>query len=241
MEQGDVKGWPPAGGDRGGVSESGAPAHSPVVRDRRLHAFGRRPDPSGGGCTCAFDVQKGHGGAWRMGAAGITLVEVLVVVALVAILATLAVPGFHNLVQDGRVTSLSNELGGAVSLARSEAVRRGTAVSICPLEADSGWLMGAEGGWAVVAGTDCDNATDQDYLRIWEDLPGGVVVASNIAGDSVVTFGPLGDRISGGRDQSDRPMFLVFVQECTRDRARAMDIAPGGRIQRARTDCPDNE
>lgn len=55
---------------------------------------------------------------------GFTLVELLCVVALLAIVVTLALPSFSNLIQKLRVHQAVMELKGALYLARSEAVRR---------------------------------------------------------------------------------------------------------------------
>jgi type II secretion system protein H len=61
---------------------------------------------------------------------GFTLIEMMVVVALVAILAALAAPSFSTQIANQRVTSVAQELQSLLQLARSEAVYRRTESSV---------------------------------------------------------------------------------------------------------------
>lgn len=57
--------------------------------------------------------------------------EMMVVMAITAILLSLAVPSFRNFLADSEVASNVNEFVGAFALARSEAVMRAKLVTIC--------------------------------------------------------------------------------------------------------------
>jgi type IV fimbrial biogenesis protein FimT len=63
--------------------------------------------------------------------AGFSVFELLVVVAIAAILAAVAVPAFARLIQDNRRAATVNELMRTVLLARTEAIKRGHPVVIC--------------------------------------------------------------------------------------------------------------
>lgn len=80
---------------------------------------------------------------------GFTLVEVLTVVLLMTLLASLAVPSFNRSIRDNRVLAEANSLVTAVATARSEALHRGRMVSVCPsgdgLTCSSNWSQ----GWIV--------------------------------------------------------------------------------------------
>lgn len=65
-------------------------------------------------------------------AAGFTLVEILVVLGLTAVAATLAAPTFRELGANVRRDALVEELRAALLLARTEAVTRGVPIVVCP-------------------------------------------------------------------------------------------------------------
>jgi type IV fimbrial biogenesis protein FimT len=90
--------------------------------------------------------------------AGFTLIELMVVIALVAILTILATPSFVGLIQSNRVSTEVNAFTGDLEFARSEAIKQGLPVSVCA-SSDGTSCLGAntwQSGWIVF--TDLDGS-----------------------------------------------------------------------------------
>jgi type IV fimbrial biogenesis protein FimT len=78
-------------------------------------------------------------------AQGFTILELMVVVSIVAVLAALAAPSFKDFVLGQRVKNASFDLASNLLLARSEAIKRNTNVTLAPTDTSAGWA----GGWKV--------------------------------------------------------------------------------------------
>ena len=63
-----------------------------------------------------------------------TLVELAVVLAIIAVVSGFLVPGFKTLMQDRRFNTASSEVTRVVILARSEAMKRGDTIFITAID-----------------------------------------------------------------------------------------------------------
>ena len=123
---------------------------------------------------------------------GFTLIELLLTITILAIILAFAVPSFVNMIENGRVTTQSNTLLGAVNFARSEAVKRGIAVSV---QNEPGGFVD---GWCVISGdlSGCQNARDNSLmLREFPALEGVTVNQAGVAG---ITFDARGYQVAPG-------------------------------------------
>lgn len=77
---------------------------------------------------------------------GFTLVELMVTVAVVAILSAIAFPSFQATIRSSQVTSGHNELIGLLNLARSDAIRNNKGGGVCGTSngtsCDGSWSAG---------------------------------------------------------------------------------------------------
>ncbi|MEY2684801.1 MAG: hypothetical protein RJA09_1945, partial [Pseudomonadota bacterium] len=62
---------------------------------------------------------------------GVTLIELMITVAIVAILASLAAPSFRDSIVRNRLSSAITDVMTAVNFARSESIKRGRTVTLC--------------------------------------------------------------------------------------------------------------
>lgn len=111
---------------------------------------------------------------------GFSIIEVLVIVAITAILAAIAIPAYNSFIGNARMRTISNEFISALNLARSEAMKRGMEVTVCKKASESscttvttdswdkGWLVFVDindptGTWGTV------NSGDE-ILRIYPEI-----------------------------------------------------------------------
>jgi type IV fimbrial biogenesis protein FimT len=100
---------------------------------------------------------------------GFTLIEVLVVVTLIGIIASLAVPSLRDFLLRNTATSLSNEFYVGVTQTRTEAITRNTCVSMCQSTSTQNAISGGAlsctttgtnwlRGWIIVTNPTCDSS-----------------------------------------------------------------------------------
>ena len=80
-------------------------------------------------------------------ARGFTIVELMVTLALLAILLALAVPSFTEASLSGKLGSFASRLVASTQIARSEAVKRNQTVQLCASE--DGETCGSSAGWEL--------------------------------------------------------------------------------------------
>lgn len=131
-------------------------------------------------------------GAGRCPARGLSLMELLVVMALVAVLAGLAVPAMGGLLFKRQVQSAAEALVADLRLARSEAIRRAAVVTVCS-SLDGARCSNAAAwreGWLVFADANANQSLDagEALIRVQPALSAVASVASAVPRNDKAAF-----------------------------------------------------
>jgi type IV fimbrial biogenesis protein FimT len=167
---------------------------------------------------------------------GITLIELMVVVSLVAVLATLAAPAFRDFAIRNRSAAMANDFVGTVMRARNEAVSRNTCVVVCrsalttaPPQCATGsadWRI----GWMAFVDTTCaatNNApADADVFMTAGPFDAQFSLVSNATNSDRFMFGPTGAARAGDAGRFD----LQYLSE-TRASNRGICLSALGRAR----------
>lgn len=143
---------------------------------------------------------------------GFTLIELMVVVAILAILATLAAPSFITSIANNRVSSASSEIQTMVQFARSEAIFKRSEVT----------LTSSGQKWSVKMG--------EQVLREAE-LPAQVTVTAGANSGSGVSFDSLGTAklISGSE-----PPYALTLTANNASRLQCLAVVRSGVVRQER-------
>jgi len=161
---------------------------------------------------------------------GFTLVELMVTVAIAAILLAVALPSFQGSLRSNRVATATNEALASLALARSEAVRNTRGAGVCA-SAD-GASCGADwnSGWLVWSDADGDGAVDAGETIVRYSQGKASVAMAGTA--TTLAFDPRG-RVRGGGSQT-----IGLAPTDATTPARCITISPTGQTRVAQAACP---
>lgn len=165
---------------------------------------------------------------------GLTLVELMITLVVIAIALTVAVPGFTNFIRGNRVTSQANEFLVSLTFARSEAIKRGRPVAVCA-SSDQATCSGSndwDAGWIAFTdddGTAGDLDGTDELLRVHDALSASSLTADG--GGTFVRFN--GDGLAEADDD-----FTLTPNGCEGNQQRSIDMSATGRASVSTEACP---
>lgn len=144
--------------------------------------------------------------------------ELLVVLAVVGVLATLAVPSFRSMIESQRVKNAGFEIFSLLSLARSEAIKRNGNVTITPTSNPEG-----EVGFSITAASG-------EVIRTKSPLK-GVVITVTPSDTTEVVYQRTGRA-------TENPSFQIDVSAAPTQNVRCIRLELSGMPRTLKGACP---
>ena len=169
--------------------------------------------------TPMTDSSIKHSMRTRVHQIGLTLIELLVAMAVFAVLVAIAAPNFTNIASGNRLADETNSLIGAMNFARSEAITRNTQVRVQAAAAGGPPLW--ENGWTV------DWLEDPATPKWTTIKQSGPFPAGIFSKNSSVTFTFLG---TGALLTFGESLILCSPTPPGNKNGTSIAVGPGGRI-----------
>jgi prepilin-type N-terminal cleavage/methylation domain-containing protein len=181
------------------------------------------------------DPQKGKNGFSTL--RGFTLIESMVVLAVLAIIASFALPSYRTLIEKRQVTSGSEQIGAFLSSAQLESVKRNQFVGVRYKAYDGGWCLGMIAGDTNTVTCDCEvaaageaNACEiDDTLRVFHSsnltYPDVLNSASFGGVDNTIVYDPV-----RGLIQNSEFVKMALVSDAS-SYALDIEVSPTGRVK----------
>jgi type IV fimbrial biogenesis protein FimU len=117
---------------------------------------------------------------------GFTLIELMIVLALLSIVAIIAVPNFNTLIRNNQVQSKADELAAFLQYARGQAVINRTIYEVKICNDDGQWII------RKFASSNGNNCTDGEIERVMEHNPEQVEILNTTLSNNSLLYRPNG-------------------------------------------------
>ncbi|MBT9591514.1 MAG: GspH/FimT family pseudopilin [Thiobacillus sp.] len=173
---------------------------------------------------------------------GTTLLELMVVLAVSAILLTIGIPSFASFASNNRLAGATNALVSSLHLARSEAIKRNGRAVLC--KSASGVACSASGdwqqGWIVFHDANNNAVLDagEALILTHSALPSGLLVTATGSFSNYISYAPMGAaRLISGTWQFGN--LTLCQQSPDQGGARKIVISSTGRVRTVKlAACP---
>lgn len=169
---------------------------------------------------------------------GLTLLEMVITLAIGAILLGMAIPGYGYLVRGAQLSRLSSDLVSALAYARSEAIKRGERVTVCKTgnaapaspacQDDGGWQQ----GWIVFVDGGIKGEIDgsDEVLRVKSE-------STNAASVTVSNLSTYVSYLPSGLSRAPNNLPNGSINFCLEGEKRSVILNVTGRVRSAAGSC----
>ena len=152
------------------------------------------------------------------------MIELVITVVIAGILMAVAVPGMRSYIQNAKATSLADIWVSSLAYARSEAVARSTAVSLCPTTTGSSCGTSSQwtSGWLIfvdAAGNGSYDSSADTIIKVRDTLGANTTFTTT---QSFVTYSSMGAVKAGAGT------FLLKATNCTGANSRTVTLNATG-------------
>lgn len=151
---------------------------------------------------------------------GFTLVELMVTIAVAAILLTVGVPSLKSLYDAYRGSSEISRIQQALSFARNQAISYGAPVAVCPNNDGSSCGTSWQSGLLIYATTTANTATVSKVLKVVE----GFNSSDRVAGGNIV-FRP------DGLTSNTQQVSFIYCPNGDSSGSRSVNVSSSGMIR----------
>jgi type IV fimbrial biogenesis protein FimT len=174
----------------------------------------------------------------RTATAGFTMIELMVAVALLAILVGIAAPSVRDFMSSAQLTGIANDLYTDLNLARSEAVKRDVQMTVCPSKGGDDCDDGGAwtDGWVVVVDANGDGKKDSSDSVLKRAYPVTGQATLTLTGGTKASFRPTGGAVGVP------PVFKLCDPSQTeiarKGNGRTISVSTTGRPSIVKINCP---
>ena len=154
--------------------------------------------------------------------AAFTLVELMITLVIAGIILSIGLPSFTTAIRNNRIATMSNQVVSALSLARSEAIKRAEIVTVCSTtdgvtcSASTNWQT----GWIILDEGD-------NVLRRWHGLSSNTTLTGSASQIQYLATGFV----------NTAETFELRTDDCTGAEGRDISISVTGRPSVATASC----
>jgi type IV fimbrial biogenesis protein FimT len=170
---------------------------------------------------------------------GLSVVELMIALSVASIMVTTAVPSYSAVVHKHRISAATTQLYVSLDTARSTALKRRSAVRVCPSADGSSCRNDGDwsDGWLIFEDVNANNTPDTaEIIQLVDGFDGEINIQAATTVSDFVQFQPTGAAIGSGGNSGE----FRLCHSNSNAYSRVINVSASGRVtavNRTQTDC----